>query len=118
MAFYLIRNDYNLIRNELYQNYSSLPNFWDAFWTKKDRCIELYYESNEYNITYCHGEIYKILGEIPNEILEVQQLFYDIGESSDYESLIAYLETKKEKVGVCKMPLGCSNHSRGVHFLR
>ena len=97
MAFYLIRNDYNLIRNELYQNYSSLPNFWDAFWTKKDRCIELYYESNEYNITYCHGEIYKILGEIPNEILEAQQLFYDVGESSDYESLIAYLETKKKK---------------------
>ena len=81
----------------LYYNGSSLPNFWDVFWTKKDRCIELYYESNEYNITYCHGKIYKILGEIPNEILEAQQLFYDIGESSDYESLIAYLETKKKK---------------------
>ena len=71
---------------------------------KKDRCIELYYESNEYNITYCHGEIYKILGEIPNEILEAQQLFYDIGESSDYESLIAYLETKKKKQGCAKCP--------------
>ena len=75
---------------------------------KKDRCIELYYESNEYNITYCHGEIYKILGEIPNEILEAQQLLSDKGESSDYESLIAYLERKSR---------GCSKHSKGVHFL-
>ena len=70
---------------------------------KKDRCIELYYESNEYNITYCHGEIYKILGGIPNEILEVQQLFYDIGESSDYESLIALqVLLKNDKRGIKK----------------
>lgn len=41
--------------------------------------------------------IYKILGEIPNEILEAQQLLSDIGESSDYGRLIAYLETKKKK---------------------
>ena len=83
-------------------NRYSHTNFWDVFWTKKDRCIELYYESNEYNIIYCHGKIYKILGEIPNEILETQQLLSDIGESSDYESFNSTTRDKKEKAGVFK----------------
>ena len=92
-----------------------------SFEQKNARWIELYYESNEYNITYCHGKIYKILGEIPNEILEAQQLLSDIGETSDYERLIAYLETKKKKQGCAKSTKGvqialgvCTFYDRGV----
>ena len=70
---------------------------------KKDRCIELYYESNEYNIIYCHGRIYKILGDIPNEILEAQLLLSDIGESSDYESFNSIFRDKKEKIELNKL---------------
>ena len=98
-------------------NRYSHTNFWDVFWTKKDRCIELYYESSEHNIIYCHGKIYKILGEISNEILETQQLLSDIGESSDYESFNSTTKRQKIKSRGVQIALVVFNLSMGVHFL-
>lgn len=92
--------------------------FLRCIFNKKDRCIDLYYGSNEYNITYCHEKIYKILGEISNEILEAQQLLSDIGESSDYESLIAqHTRQKRKSRGIQKYKRGIHFLSRGIHFL-
>ena len=64
---------------------------------KKERCIELYNASTDNNRSYCHGRIYKILGEMPDEIIYSQHLLAELGEQSDYNNLSRYLETKKKK---------------------
>ena len=82
-------------KKELYLAFKELEASSLSIEEKKERCIDLYNASTEHNRTYCHRRIYKILGEIPDEIIDSQHLLADFGEESDFNNLSRYLETKK-----------------------
>ncbi len=61
------------------------------------RCIDLYNESTQWNRKWCYHEIFKILGLIPQDILDSEQLLEELGEPNNYTNITKYMNDKQHK---------------------
>ncbi len=83
-------------KKELAKRYRIIKESEDALEIKTQKCVELYNESAEWNRSYCWNKIYKILGTIPNEIMEPQQLLKELNLPNYYDRLKRFLESKEK----------------------
>ena len=81
-------------KQELYNEFKKIKR--DAL-SSDDRvqmCIDLYNKSTQWNRKWCYHEIFKVLGFIPQDILNQEQLLQEFGEPNNYEDIMKYLNSK------------------------